>query len=286
MNPRPALAFLLVLPCFGSQRSEVVEARPTSRLDGPCEIPLEPYVGALRTVVAHSGELEAPFLFDTGGGFTILSLASARTLGLEPFGRSTGFRHDGERVDAARAGPVDLSLGSFTRHGEVGVLDLAALLGGLPEVGGILSLETFAGRAITVDLAANRLFVETPATLAERVRGASELVARIGTQADGATLDVFVAVQGRHGPLWFEIDSGNLAPVLVAPHAWVELGLEAPEPGRSRRIELPLVGLGLEPCEAENKEMIHDGLLNAAFFARHRISFDLAAGRVWVRPKS
>jgi hypothetical protein len=32
--------------------------------------------------------------------------------------------------------------------------------------------------------------------------------------------------------------------------------------------------------------MIHDGLLNAAFFTRYRVSLDLAAERAWVRPSS
>lgn len=260
------------------------EGAPRTHLRAPCELVLTPYAGALRTVVVKSGAYEAPFLLDTGGGGTVLSLAAGRALGLEPFGRSTGFRHDGERVDGPRAGPVELALGSFTRRGEVGVLDLERF--GLTGLGGIVSLETFAGQALTFDLAHERLYLESPATLAERTQGASELRVRAAHQASGASLDLFVALEGLHGWLWFELDSGNVAPVLLAPHAFVELGLEPLPPGGKGRVELPLVGLGLVPCEVQCKELIYDGLLNAEFFRRFVVSLDLAAGRAWARPSA
>jgi len=259
------------------------EGAPTSKLAAPCELVLSPYAGVLRTVVVRSGSYEAPFLLDTGGGGTVLSLAAAQELGLSPFGRLTGFRHDGARVDGPRAGPVELALGTFSRRGEVGVFDVDALLAGLPAVGGIVSLETFAGQALTFDLAHERLFLESPETLAARRKGASELAVRAAHQASGAALDLFVAVEGEHGWLWFELDSGNVAPVLLAPHAFVELGLEPLPLGQVGKVELPIVGLGLVPCEVQCKELIYDGLLNAAFFARFTVSLDLAAGRGWAR---
>jgi hypothetical protein len=53
------------------------------------------------------------------------------------------------------------------RRGDGGVIDLATMFPG-PSLGGIVSLETFASRAITIDLAANHLRIETPASLAAR----------------------------------------------------------------------------------------------------------------------
>lgn len=271
---------LALLPCT---RSGGAEGAPTTRLSGPCELVLSPYAGSLSTVVVKSGTYEAPFLFDTGGGGTVLSVAAGKALALKPFGRLTGFRHDGGRVDGPRAGPVELVLGTFARRGEVGVLDLEAFLPGLPPLGGIVSLETFAGCALTIDRAHERIFLETPETLRARTQGASELAVRAANQASGAGLDLFVAVEGEHGWLWFELDSGNVAPVLLAPHAFVELGLEPLPVGGKGEIELPIVGLGLVPCEVQCKEMIYDGLLNAAFFERFTVSLDLAAERAWAR---
>jgi methylmalonyl-CoA mutase cobalamin-binding subunit len=77
------------------------------------------------------------------------------------------------------------------------------------------------------------------------------------------------------------LDSGNTAPVLIAPHAWSELGLEAPPAGRSRQCALPITGLGKVACEAMSKDLIYDGLLNAAFCERFAITMDLERGRAW-----
>lgn len=261
-------------------------ARPQTPTERAIEIPLAPYHGALRTVTGRIGELEAPFLFDTGGGATILSAATAKRAGCTPFGRGTGFRHDGTRVDGARGTPVDLAIGSFARRGEVGVLDLDELLRGLPPVGGVASLETFAGRQLTIDLARDRLIVESAATLAARTKDAREIVIRVAHQAAGASLDVFVAVEGEHGPLWFELDSGNLAPVLVAPHAFEELGFAAPPSGETRALELKLARFGAVKCDVASKEMIYDGLFNADFFLRHAVTLDLARARAWLRPNA
>jgi hypothetical protein len=202
---------------------------------------------------------------------------------LEPYGRLTGFTHDGTRIDVPKAS-VDVSIGTFTRRGEVGVINLATMFPG-PSLGGIVSLETFAIRAITIDLAANRLWIETPASLAARTRSARELPARIAHQSGGASLDLFIAVEGKHGPLWFGLDSGNTGPVLIAPHAFPELGQNPIPSTEHRSLKLPIAALGPLDCTATTKEMIYDGLLNAQFFLDHIVTIDLSAGRVWVTPR-
>jgi hypothetical protein len=248
----------------------------------PVEIVLSPYLGTtLRTMQARVGGKERSFLLDTGGGGTFLSKVAAGEMQVEVYGRSTGFTHDARRIDLPKAGPLDVSVGTFTRHGEVGVFDLESILPG-PSLGGILSLETFANHAITLDLAANRLWIETPESFAARTKGAHELQARVERQAGGLSLDIFIAVQGKHGPLWFELDSGNVAPVLIAPHAFTELGLDPIPANGGRTVKLDIAGLGPTDCAATSKEMIYDGLFNAQFFLDHIVTFDLTAGRVWV----
>ena len=251
----------------------------------PVELPLEPYFGPLRTLTLTSGEFRGKFLLDTGGGVTLLSLVAAEALGVEPFGRATGFRHDGTRVDGPRGGPVALGAGGWSHRGEVGVVDLGTMLGGLPPIDGILALDFLRAEALTIDLARNLLTLESADTLAARVKGAPELELRLAHQAAGASLDVMVGVEGLHGTLWFELDSGNVAPVLVAPHAFAELGLDVPRPGTKATQELPLLGPGLLRTEVECKELIYDGLLNAAFFERHTITLDLPRARGWARAR-
>jgi hypothetical protein len=249
--------------------------------DKPVEIVLSPYLNTpLRTLQARVGETDRSFLFDTGGGGTFLSKTAAGELRLESYGRLTGYTHDGTRIDVPKAS-VDVTIGTVARCGEVGVIDLASMFPG-PSLGGIISLETFANHAITIDLTANRLWIETPSSLAIRTKSAHELQARIAHQAGGAALDLFVAVEGKHAPLWFGLESGSLAPVLIAPHAFPELG-QPPIPSKeTRSLKLAIPGLGPVDCIATSNEMIYDGLLNAQFFMDHIVTIDLGAGRVWV----
>lgn len=256
---------------------------PRSPVDEPIELRLEPYVGPLFTVTADLGGKPGKLLFDTAGGFTVLTPRAAAAAGSTVFGRGTGFRHDGSRVDGRRGTPVALSFGAFTRRDEVGVLDLDAMLQGLPAIDGICSLETFRGGAVTIDVAHRRLLLESAASLAARIGTMQPLRMRVGHQAAGASLDVFVAVECRHGPLWFELDGGNTQGVLVAPHALADLGLPEKPAGAALDVELPITGLGKLSAKATVKEMIYDGLLDAGFFQRHVVTLDLAAGKAWVR---
>ncbi|MGH7690647.1 MAG: aspartyl protease family protein, partial [Gemmatimonadaceae bacterium] len=144
-----------------------------AQLNGPLTIALRPYAGtALRTVDVVVGQHTRPFLFDTGAGFTVLTPDAVADAGCTPFGEVVGFRADGQRLNMQRCGPVPLRLGGYETTEEIGVFDLNALLGkDAPPVGGLVGLSSFGGRAITLDLAHDRVTVETPRSLADRVAG-------------------------------------------------------------------------------------------------------------------
>ena len=92
-------------------------------------------------------------------------------------------------------------------------------------------------------------------------------------------------VEALIGPLWFELDSGNVAPVLLAPHAFRELGQDPIPNTESRTLRLDIPGLGPIDRIVTGKEMIYDGLLNAQFFLDYVVTMDLANGRVWAKPR-
>jgi hypothetical protein len=192
------------------------------------ELRLEHYAGGLRYL-----ELAEPagarLLFDTGGGITLLAPAVAARAGCVAHARVTGFRMSGERIDFAGCGPTALAVATLGLEPDVAVFDLHELLPeGLPPIDGLASLQTFAGRVLTIDLRDGRLLVERDPGPA-RVRAMARLDLRLARGFAGAGLDAFVRVDGRDGPLWFELDSANLDDVLIARGALDQLALTAPQ---------------------------------------------------------
>jgi hypothetical protein len=273
-----AAVFLLSALTLGSVS---VEAEQASRPRAAVELPLAAYVAGLRTIGVRVVDETMPFLLDTGGGFTVLTPEVARAAGCIPFGRVTGFRSSGERLDFPRCGPVTLKLASLIVRTEAAILDLAPLLKGAPLVGGIISLHTLQGRAVTLDLKANRLIMETSTSLARRIRGASEVPVRASRQAGGAALDLFLEARTPHGSIWLELDSGNAGPVLISPHAMAQLGVSL-SPEHPRQIALDVPSLGSIPVDAVLKDLIYDGLLNAAFLELVVLTVDLTSERAWI----
>lgn len=257
-----------------------VGAQPYPRHARPVEVALRPYIATLRTLDVTLGGETLPFLLDTGGGFTVLTPEVARSAGCTPFGRVTAFRSSGERIDLPRCGPVRLTIGSATITSDAAVLDVMRLLDGAPRVGGILSLQTLERGAFTLDLAANRLVLETPRSLAARTAAMRPIAVRLSRQGGGAALDLFVEVSSPGGPLWLELDSGNAGPVLLSPHALTQLGQPVTGAGTSR-VTLEVRGLGPMPIDAAAKDLIYDGLLNAAFLESIVLSVDLPSARAW-----
>jgi hypothetical protein len=153
-----------------------------------------------------------PFRFglDTGGGLTLISAAVVEAAGCTPWGRVTGYQMFGHRLDAQRCDSVAVDIGAhrFTVPMAL-VLPPSAVEAKDTDLDGSLALDAFEGRAITLDLAGGHLIVESPASLAERVRTMTPLPIRFSREAGGRSLAVFTAVPTAKGTLWMELDSGN-----------------------------------------------------------------------------
>jgi len=210
----------------------------------------------------------------------VLTPEVARAAGCVAFGRVTGFRSSGERLDMRRCGPIAMGFGPLTVRSEAAILDLMALLKGAPPIGGVISLQTLQDGAFTLDLAANRLVVESRRSLAQRITKLPQVSLRISRQAGGAALDVFLAIDTPNGAIWLELDSGNAGPVLLSPHALTQLGLTL-SGDQPRRVALNVRGLGATPMDVAVKDLIYDGLLNAAFLESVVLTVDLPSGRAW-----
>ena len=130
----------------------------------PAVVPLAPWAGLLRSVTVTVDGTAHPFVFDTGGGETVITPEVAAAVGCTPYGRSIGFRMSGERVEFEYCDNVALRLGQVALAREpVGVYDLKSILPvGLPRADGVLSLRSLRDSPVTVALGAGHFAGEEP----------------------------------------------------------------------------------------------------------------------------
>jgi hypothetical protein len=278
-NRRLGLALLPLLACahLGGAGSAP---------DGAVVVPLEPYTDRLVTLMVEVKGVATPFLLDTSGGLTVLAPQTAQRLGCAgPPVVTIG--SDGAQVALGRCGRVALSIGGQRFESEAGVFDLAKVLPpGLPPLGGVIALGTLEARPFTLELAARRLTLESEASLAARVRGTAPLQVRLQRAVMGLTLDLFVAVRGTGGPLWFELDSTNLGEVTVAKQVLPALAIPEAQgrflaEGGTGEIDLQLEGLGALPVQAKAGDLVYDGVLSARAVEAMTLTLDLRTGRAW-----
>lgn len=249
----------------------------------PIQLTLRPYANSdLRTVEVTVNGHDSPFILDTGAGVTVLTPEETRYAGCTPFGQVTGFRADGGKVTSSRCGPVTLAIEGYRVDREVAEFDLDKLLGkGAPPIGGIVGLASFDGAAITLDLAHDRVTVETRHSLARRIRDMRPVSIRI-VRGPGGDVVPFIEARARTGTLWMEVDSGNDGPVFLAPHAQRQLGISIPEHGK-RQLDIDVVGLGPVPVTAASRDLIYDGQLNPTFLRQIQLTIDFGRGKAWAR---
>lgn len=245
----------------------VAAARDTEAIE------LEPYVGRLRAFDLMINGARARLLFDTGAGLTSVTPAFAARLGLAPWGQATGFRASGERVAFQRLANVDIAAPGFSARRELFVFDLSQVLPeDLPPIDGVAGLDLFDGRAVTLAHGLTRLRVERAHRL-----GRSSGRMRLCREAGGAGLTVFVPAATPRGDIWLLLDSGNLGGIRLSPAAHSALGAGG---------QVMLAIDGAEPLETAPEiveGLIHDGMLDADFIARHDVTLDLARQRIWWR---
>lgn len=247
---------------------------------------LKQYVSNLKQVeVTISGET-CHLLFDTGGGETFISPEVAKRLGKRVWGSATTFRMSGEMLHYQKADSVALQIGSKTYyHPTVGVWDLMSILpAGLPKIDGVLSLKTFAGKILSMDLAAGKLVVETDASYKRAARNMTLLPSRFATGMNGAELTIFLGVRHAARPYWFLFDSGNLNDLLLSHPTAAAWGLQ-PDTVTVRK-ELGTLPIQLGKAKWEGKaasdKIIYDGALNYTLLSRSRYMIHFGRKEVWM----
>ena len=245
---------------------------------------LEPYRRSVGIRVATGDGSTGLMAFDTAAGHTVISPEFAAAGGCKPWGNLGGFTMTGTRLDMPRCDGFRFKADGLPLVAPVaGVMQAASLVAkDAAPIEGLLALDVFAGRTITLDFAGGHLYVESPASAARRVAGARELPVRLSREVQGLALAVDLEVSTAQGTVRFELDSGNGGTLLVSKPYAALFGLdpaaEGPQPVRIPVADgIVAEGLAFTPA------MNIDGNLGMPFLKDWIVTLDLAAGRMWLR---
>lgn len=250
--------------------------------DQPIVLKLEQFRRSVAMRVDIGGKPRL-FQFDTGGGNSFISPEISKELGCEKGARLVGFRMTGEKLEAPRCDDVAVTIGGHVfKIPTAGVYQVGEFNAKGVTIDGLLALDIFEGKTITMDFAGLKLIVETPESAARRVAGATELPARMIREAGGYALTMDVQVPSKVGHLGFELDSGNGGTILIAKPYAASFGFDpekGPQPGKFE------VGKGIT---AEGlifpAGITLDGNLGMPFLKNYLVTLDLDRGRVWLSP--
>lgn len=279
-----AVALPLVAACTRPAHPAAPAAAAAAARAAPlATIKLEPYRRGVAVRVSANGRTGL-MSFDTAAGHTVVSPEFAAAGGCTPWGRLGGYNMVGTRLDMARCDGFRFEAGGQALVAPVaGVMQVAPLVAKDAEpIEGLLALDVFDGRTVTLDFAGGALYVESPESAARRIEGARELPVRVSREAQGLALAVNLEVPTVQGTVRFELDSGNGGTLLVSKAYATLFGLD-PDADGPQRARIPLADGLVAEGVAFTPEMNIDGNLGMPFLKDWIVTLDLAAGRMWLR---
>jgi hypothetical protein len=251
--------------------------------DAPQVIKLERFRKALWTVRVTINGKSGDFLFDTGGGHTLVTSDFARGIGCKFVGRITGYNMFGKRIDTPYCNDVAIQAGTVPLgRGAIGTIDFGTQFAGDKTPDGLLALDAFDGKVITIDQAAATLTIETPNSLEQRTKSMVELPLRVSRECSARCLSVFLGVPRPEGMTWLILDSAAGGVSLIAKDYAAAFGLDAN--AKDQRLRLDVApGISVDSPVIVT-DMIMDGNLGQPFMSRYMITLDLARSRAWLAP--
>lgn len=250
-------------------------------VEAPQVIHLQRFRKALWKVHVTVNGVPGDFLLDTGGGVTLLSKEFAPKVSCRYWGRNTGWNMFGKRADGPHCDDVQLVAGDVALTPvSVGQMDFTGQFPGDKAPDGLLSLDAFDGKAITLDQVSGTLTIETPQSLADRVSHMTELPMRLVRDCSARCLNAFVAVPTPQGRTWLILDSGAGGVSLIARDYASAFGLDSTtKMGQNLKVDIaPGVSVDSPVMIAD---MIMDGNLGQPFMSQYVLTFDLDRGRMW-----
>jgi predicted aspartyl protease len=276
-----ALAFAAAVFGFAAPMAHAAPHRPAQ----PTVIKLSDYLGGQLSFEAVARGRTERFLFDTGGGVTVITPQFAERVGCKPWGQITGYRMRGQRLDFPRCENVSVTAVDATLTSPTaGVVDFAALLPkDAPPLAGSVALDAFAGKTVTLDVGHKLLTVETPASARVRIRGAKEVAVRFDRDVGGLALSPVVAVDTPQGRVWMEVDCGSDGSLILNRTLATALGMDPAKKG-GQDATLNLAGGVTIKTRGKVEDLILDGNLGVEALKHWIITIDVAHTRMWMKP--
>lgn len=280
-----SLALLVPATGLGQDQRAPLSAPATAATAAPlATLRLEPYRRSVGVRVTANGK-PGLFAFDTAGGHTVVSPEFAAAAGCKPWGELGGFTMTGVKLAMPRCDGLHFEAGGYPLTAPVaGVMRVAPLVAkDAAPIEGLLALDVFAGKTITMDFAGGKLYVESADSAKQRIAHARELPVRLSHEVQGLALAVNLEVPTPKGIARFELDSGNGGTLLVSKAYASLFGLdpEAQAPVRAKFEVAP--GISAQGLVLV-KELNIDGNLGMPFLKDWVVTLDLAAGRMWLQP--
>jgi len=268
------LAILLIASCPAA-------SAPNTQTNKPQVIKLQRFRKALWKVHVTIKGKPGDFLLDTGGGVTLLTEDYAKGIECKFWGRTTGYNMFGKRSEGPHCDNVQIEAGTVALTPvNVGHIDFGGQFSGDKAPDGLLSLDAFDGKAITLNQAAGTLTIETAKSLAQRTKAMKELPLRVSRECSARCLSVFLGVQTTEGMTWLILDSGAGGVSLIAKDYAKVFGLDPN--GKEQRLEYQIAPGVTVDSPVLVTEMIMDGNLGQPFMSQYVMTLDLAHGRLWV----
>ena len=280
INKIPALIFVGL--CFVNAQ---IQANGTKKLRnsvvGPQVIKLQRFRKALWKVHITVKGKPGDFLFDTGGGVTLVTEEFSKGVECKYWGRSTGYNMFGKRGDGPHCDDVQLMAGNAALAPvNIGKIDFGGQFPGDKDPDGLLSLDAFDGKAITIDQKAATLTIETDRSLKKRIGTMNEFPLRVSRDCSGRCLSAFLGVKTPDGMTWLNIDTGAGGVSLIAKEYAASFNLDPEKKEQQLNFQLsPGIVIGGPVFVTD---MIMDGNLGQPFLSRYVVTIDLQRGRIWI----
>lgn len=252
------------------------------------DILLEDYFRTLKSVKVEIEGNKYNFLFDTGGGITMISPEIAKRINKTVYGNSVGFRMSGEKIESKLCDSLDIKIGGVNFfHSYVGVFDLMSLLPKeFERIDGLISLKTFEKERVTLNLSENRLVIETEESYKEKIKNMNFVQSRFANGLSGSELNIFIRIKVNNRLWWFLFDSGNIAQTKISEIVAQDLAIaykenEITEIGK-QKFEIAGDSI-ITPTIVDN--IIYDGALSYDFIQQFEFIISFEDHKIWKNSK-